>query len=111
MGLYLLNISVDVADPGSANNPENLSFNDQESIIEIVVEKILGFENAIEEFEDHDPEENGNKRTLKVDFATHGSLDCPAFRSTREPNSQRFPTYEAGLTIGHHSTDTPPPEA
>ena len=42
MGLYLLNISVDTADPNPEHIPEDLSINDQESIVEIVVEKILG---------------------------------------------------------------------
>ena len=51
MGIYLLNISVDTKDPHPEYIPEDLSINDQESIVEIVVEKILGFENAIQEKE------------------------------------------------------------
>ena len=56
MALYLLNISVDAPDL-SLQEKEDLSFNDQESIIELVVEKFLGFDNAIVEQDDADSDE------------------------------------------------------
>tara|TARA_B100001146_G_scaffold224706_1_gene243682 strand:+ start:2620 stop:3006 length:387 start_codon:yes stop_codon:yes gene_type:complete len=70
MGLYLLNISIDAADPHPNHIPENLSINDQESIVEIVVEQLLGFENAFEEYDDNDRDDHNSESNaqLKVKF-------------------------------------------
>ncbi|MFD2603872.1 hypothetical protein ACFSSG_00145 [Euzebyella marina] len=70
MGLYLLNISIDAADPHPNHIPENLSINDQESIVEIVVEQLLGFENAFEEYDDNDSDDHNSESNaqLKVKF-------------------------------------------
>src|SRR5690606_12372145 len=79
MGLYLLNISVDPADPNPDHISEDLSFNDQESIVEIIVEKIMGFENAFEEYDDHDSEDHNKKNNVKIDLTlqnTIGSNNC-----------------------------------
>ena len=54
LGLYLLNISVDATDSLYAGKTEDLSINNQESIIEIVIEKALGYDNAIAEQDDND---------------------------------------------------------
>jgi len=71
IGLHLLNISVDTADPNPEHIPEDLSINDQESIIEIVLEKVLGYEDAIKEYDDHDTEDHNKKTNVKIDLATH----------------------------------------
>lgn len=68
MGLYLLNISVDSSDQNLNSIPEDLSINDQESIIEIIIEKVLGFENAIEEYDDHDSENQIKKAKAQIDL-------------------------------------------
>ncbi|MFD1551039.1 hypothetical protein DNU06_04440 [Putridiphycobacter roseus] len=68
MALYLLNISVDTADLNPQSVPEDLSINDQESIVEIILEKILGYENAIEEYDDNDKEGQHKNSNVKLDF-------------------------------------------
>jgi hypothetical protein len=68
MALYLLNISVDMADPFPRFVPEDLSFNDQESIVEIVVEQLLGYEDAFEEFDDADTSDHNSKTPVKIDL-------------------------------------------
>src|SRR5690606_39464798 len=73
MGLYLLNISVDPADPNPDHIPEDLSFNDQESIVEIIVEKILGFENAFKEYDDQDSEDHNKKNNIKIDLTVQST--------------------------------------
>jgi len=65
---YLLNISVDSPDilPYKA---EDLSFNDQESIVEIVIEKFLDYDTLIPEIDDNDS--NGQspiKKIFQLDF-------------------------------------------
>lgn len=67
LAAYLLNISVDAPDVLS-NKTEDLTFNDQESVIEIVVEKILDFENSIQELDDNDTEQQSPiKKNLQID--------------------------------------------
>ena len=67
MGLYLLNISVDPSDPNPQHIPEDLSFNDQESIVEIIVEYVLGYEDAIKEYDDRDTEDHNAKKNIRID--------------------------------------------
>ncbi|MFC6860134.1 hypothetical protein [Zunongwangia atlantica] len=66
IGLVILNISVDSPD-FNKKFPEDLNLNDQESIVEILIEKILGFENAIPEYEDSDSENQLVKKDFSVD--------------------------------------------
>ncbi len=111
MGLYLLNISVDVSDPNPQFVPEDLSINDQESIVEMIVEKVLGYENAIEEHDDHDTEDQNEKKNVKVDLLTqlHNLKENPnPLRSKK--SIVRF-AYDAFLANGFFEIDSPPPQA
>ena len=58
--LNILNLSVDAPDPQPYHIPEDLRYNDMESIVEIVLEQVLGIEDAVPEHDDDD--------------ATHGLL-------------------------------------
>lgn len=66
MAFYLLNISVDVTSFFDINEQKNKNFNEQESIVELVFEKALGFEDAIPENNSNDSEHNP---TMKKGFA------------------------------------------
>lgn len=110
MGLYLLNISVDAEDPNPRHIPEDLSFNDQESIIEMIVEQVLGFENAIEEYDDLDTEDHNKKSNIKIDLAVYLHFDSAIAHLAYNTGKQRFPDFEAHLTNGFHQIDTPPPK-
>ena len=46
MAFYFLNCSVDAPDVQIFSQQENLKFNDQESIVELLVEKVLGFDSS-----------------------------------------------------------------
>ncbi|SFC81567.1 hypothetical protein SAMN04487987_10194 [Algibacter pectinivorans] len=110
MGLYLLNISVDTKDPKPSHIPEDLSFNDQESIIEIILEKVLGFEDAIEEYDDPDTEEHNKKRNVKIDLTTPSIL-VSNLNSLEFKNAPgKFPDYKTYLTSGFDKLDLPPPK-
>ncbi|WP_143159134.1 hypothetical protein [Mesonia phycicola] len=70
LALILLNISVNAPLLNPTTLKEDLSYNKQESIVEIIVEKVFGDENAFEEFEDL--EENSiNKKDFKLDFQAY----------------------------------------
>lgn len=110
MGLYLLNISVDSADPNPQHIPEDLSFNDQESIVEIAVEKVLGFEDAIKENDDHDTEDHNKKKNVEIDLSVPaidaGKVDDNLFLK----RNKTFADYEDRLTKGFNEIDSPPPK-
>ena len=110
MGLVLLNISVDTPDPYPQFIPEDLSINDPESIVEIVVEEILGYEDAIKEYDDHDTQDQGKKGNLKIDLLLQLKQDMNNAPSFIHAIKKTIPDYKAGLTSGHHQLETPPPE-
>jgi uncharacterized protein YlzI (FlbEa/FlbD family) len=110
IGLHLLNISVDTADPNPERIPEDLSINDQESIVEIVVEKVFGYENAIKEYDDHDTEDHNKKTNVKIDLTTHNIVDNALNQSHIETTIHKFPDYNSFLTNGFQKLDIPPPK-
>lgn len=111
MSLYLLNISVDTADPNPEYIPEDLSFNDQESIVEIIVEKILGFEDAIKEYDDHDTEDYNKKKNVTIDLLVYFHKTNNDAYDHLATNKKRFPNYDARLANGFIEIDSPPPKA
>ncbi|MBR9860554.1 hypothetical protein GYB22_07345 [bacterium] len=110
MGLYLLNISVDTADLNSDSVSEDLSINDQESIVEIVVEKILGFENAIKEYDDHDSEDQNKKKNVNIDFLFYGGVIRNNSHNELNKGNKLYSEYGGRLTKGFKEIDCPPPK-
>ncbi|SNR63121.1 hypothetical protein SAMN04488009_2847 [Maribacter sedimenticola] len=110
IGLHLLNISVDNADPNPEYIPEDLSFNDQESIIEIVIEKVLGYEDAIKEYDDQDTEDHNKKTSIKIDLTTHSMVVNTINPLLLKAARQKFPEYTTNLTTGFYKLDIPPPK-
>lgn len=69
LAIYFLNCSVDAPDIQISSQQENLKFNDQESIVEFLVEKVLGFENAIIEQDDVDSSpQKAIKKSIFIDY-------------------------------------------
>lgn len=110
MGLYLLNISVDTADPNPEHIPEDLSINDQESIIEIVLEKVLGYEDAIKEYDDHDTEDHNKKTNVKIDLTNHYIAEIVLNQESIITTRQNFPDHNTFLANGFLKLDIPPPK-
>ncbi len=110
MGLYLLNISVDTADPNPEHIPEDLSFNDQESIVEIIVEQVLGYENAIKEYDDHDTDDHNEKKNLKIELLVHWTPADKSAHKRLTENKILHTDYDARLAKGFIEIDSPPPK-
>ncbi|WP_051197450.1 hypothetical protein [Flavobacterium soli] len=69
LALYILNCSIDTSDLYRNGAKENLAINHQESVAEIIIEKVLGFENAIPELDDSDAENHSTiKKSTIADF-------------------------------------------
>jgi hypothetical protein len=110
LALYFLNISVDSIDSHPEYIKEDLSINDQESIIEIVVEDVLGFENAIKEFDDHDQQEQTKGNTVKLTLTIYFSGIFTATIAVAIEKQQQFSEFETPITNGFHQLDIPPPK-
>ncbi|MBP4139406.1 hypothetical protein [Flavobacterium geliluteum] len=111
MALYLLNCSVDTSDFNSNFVAENLSLNDQESIIELVVEKVLGYQNAIPEIDDCDSDNHTIlKKIVALDFFTlpFFNMNINPFEHTSKTKTTCFTnSYPLKTYLEIHS---PPPE-
>lgn len=58
MSIYLFNVSVDPKDVTNLYGREDIRVNEIESIVELVVEEVMDFEEAIPEHHDQDGEKN-----------------------------------------------------
>jgi hypothetical protein len=111
LGLYFLNISVDATDSLYAEKKENLTINNQESIIEIVIEKVFGFDNAIAELDDNDNSQSSIFKKIKsfeyiIEYHKSTGFPTPIISCSKEADK---------LTIQHISNPlleiiSPPPK-
>jgi hypothetical protein len=67
MAAHIFNCSVDTPDATPDYIPEDLTYNDMESVTEIVLEKFFGIENVIAEHDENDTED-GNSFNLKKEI-------------------------------------------
>lgn len=65
MSLHLFNCVVDAPDLTGDFCPEELAYNDMESLIEVFAEQVLGYENYFPEYDDVDSEEQGSLKVKK----------------------------------------------
>ena len=68
MALHIFNLSVDTKDTAPDYVPEDLAVNDQESFVELVLEKWVGIENAITEHDEPDQEDGGALDFKKINL-------------------------------------------
>ncbi len=60
MAVHILNCSVDSPDSQLDNVSEDLSYNDMESVVEIVLEDVLDIKDAIAEHDENDTEDDNS---------------------------------------------------
>jgi len=112
MAAFLINCSIDPPDAAKQGIAwgETQGINIQESFVELLVEKVLGFENAIAEYEDSDTPESPVKKSISLDIfilpAPAGSLAL--FEVTARQSASITIGSFAGACRDIHS---PPPEA
>ncbi len=66
LAIYMLNISIDPRDITTAWQQEDLLINEIESIVELVAEEMLDFDDAIPEHEDPDGEKSAHITFIKL---------------------------------------------
>lgn len=109
MALHILNCSVDAPDFSPEDVPEDLSYNDMESVAEIILEKFFDFENAIIEQEENDSDQGSGLNIKKGSdfFLFHNLITFRAIHiavKTFEPV-----TYKDQYSGQFHPEITPPP--
>lgn len=109
LGLYLLNTSVDFEDLNPEYIAEDLTINDQESILEIILEKILGYENAIHEYDDYDSDESKKQSSVKFEIKINSGNNIPICLTGKRV-SDHYYYLDSHLSKGHYKLHTPPPE-
>lgn len=111
MALYILNCSVDTCDFNSNYISEDLTINDQESLIEIIVEKVLGYDDVIPENEDCDLENIVTlKKIIVVDFFILPSFNSSLNEFEKEQVLGNRFLNEFNLLKTYFEIHSPPPE-
>lgn len=108
MALYFFNISIDAQEPLSFR--ENLSVNEQESIVEFIAEVVLGFTTAFLEVKDPEDESTMqfNKKQL---FLFHASRKVVLHEVAVYASSKQWGLHlNHPILPGHTSIDAPPPQ-
>lgn len=110
LALQILNFSVDTPDAQPDNIREDLSINDMESVVEIILEQVLDIDNAIPE---HDESDNDNgKINLKtaIDFFISkfsvelADISCSLLNKPSQYKENFYKRFNPEL-------NSPPPEA
>lgn len=109
MGLYLLNISVDA--PEAEEFIKQNIFNEQESIVEIVVEQMLGYEDAISEHDEKKSEDHNQKKNSKLDIDIQYFSNAFFHSNFTFKITNHFSNFSYRLSSGFHKQITPPPKA
>ena len=84
--------------------------NDQESIVEIVVEKILGFENAFQEYDDHDMEDQNTNNHVKIDLVVPFFNNLNTTDLVVGTEKKQLFDFDTLLKSEFLQIDTPPPK-
>jgi hypothetical protein len=111
LAAVVLNVSVDSPNYNPFSGAEDLSINEQESIVEIVLEQVMGFEDAIPEHEDPHQNDALKKNVFKFEARVEG---------LRSGSDTMLPTsdWQSDANADEHSPYSvyldkfsPPPEA
>ncbi len=109
MALYMLNISIDSPDGHSNSVDEDLSHNEQESIVELIIEKVLGYEDAISEYDDTDQNTNQKKVfSSEVFILTH--FELPIIKISPNKKDRIRSRLSFRILQKHIEIHSPPPD-
>lgn len=110
MALHLLNCSVDAPDVSSNWTPEDLGYNEQESVVEILLEQVADLGDVIAEYDDDDSGDETSGKKTAVDYfvvPTHLLADVTALFVLRGPIASRPESRPEFISRAY----SPPPEA
>jgi hypothetical protein len=112
LALILLNNSADSPDPYHAG-PENLTYNDIESVVEFILESCLDYENAITEHDDADNDDkSGPVKKIDYELAAFKIVhEKPEIIPVATDSGVRGMMLESAVSSGFDNEIAQPPEA
>lgn len=111
LALYFLNISIDVTNSFAYDVPENLNYNKQESLIEVLVEKVFGFENAIAEYDEQDTDQSLQiKKNITLDVFIVPRPQIIANQIVSLDRSHNLSFYASFVKLANREIHSPPPD-
>lgn len=110
MAMYFLNICVDASDIHHNAIPEDLSYNEQESIIELVVEKVFDLGDVFQEQDDEDPEDYSKKGISKLDLSFLKLEFSTQIFGVFSTSKNNFTVRKSFFSEPHYQLEKPPPE-
>jgi hypothetical protein len=106
--VLFINICVDAADPNPQYIPENLEINDQESIIELIFENVLGYENFIQEYDDEDQKKTSISNNNLNYFWAIDNISTETIYA-QKLKKQKFCLPDKNTSSGYSYDEGPPP--
>ena len=109
MGIHILNISIDPPDDQPYWIAEDLSVNETETIVEMVLENVLNFVDIVPEHEDH----NDHQKAHSLVHISHNYVAQPMTivpRCTMSIRNQYFVTDDRQNYLCPNLIKTPPPK-
>ena len=110
LALHFLNVSIDAPDRNPEYVAENLSINDQESIVELIVEKVFSMDNVFIEYDYTDHEDHTKKSNTKFEWITYNLLSF-SISNVETVDSPVLSAYHETLLDGHKKQISPPPKS
>lgn len=111
LALYIFNLSADAPDFYFESIPEDLTYNEQESFVEILVEKVLGFEDAIAEYDDNDDtQESALKKNFSLEFFVISEYSNSRLEQLTNCREEGNSQYHHLFLSSFLEIQSPPPE-
>jgi hypothetical protein len=109
--LHLVNVSVDPEDPLSRMVPEDITINEMESFLEILIEKGLEIEDFFVEYDDPDEELKGKYKTKQIKILTNGyNKDIAEVKEFPYDRSQHIHFRKMNVRSIYLDISIPPPK-
>lgn len=100
-------------DAAPQNVAENLTYNDMESFVELMLEQVLGLENAVAEYDDADNEDGTSfelKNSLDLFTLPNFQLQTLTFTPVLSINKVLSTSYKDACDQFSHTPNSPPPQ-
>ena len=108
MAIHMLNICVDMPDASPDSIPEDLSYNDQESILEMLLEQAFNIEDAIAEHDEADDNSSSLSLEMFQDVIIHADEDLIEMNNWVD-HSRSVTPYKRNYSFFYLKEINPPP--
>lgn len=114
VALHILNFSIDNPDLQCISAPEDLSYNEIETLVEFALENVLGIENAIPEYDDPDSDNALHlHKTVTIDlYCSAITMPTPVEGIFNFEEKEKISPFQITFYAQNHTDSSfQPPEA